>query len=243
MKTNINTRNFESRVPNVEIRSSLFDISYSILAVRASVFCILYSVFCLLSGCQQHDSSVPKTAIPDLSDSVKKAEVMQITRDVLAEMNFEIEKYDPPVSSVPPPRLASGDAGAGEDRNGGYIKTRPLEGAQFFEFWRCDNVGAQNWLLGNLHSIRRTVEINIYENIDCVVHIQRLSMPEQEVTSSARAYSMFSRSSPALQTLRLNPEQQQSMKWIDLGRDKELENEIVKRIETKILSVHKNKGA
>jgi hypothetical protein len=148
---------------------------------------------------------------------------MEITEDILARMHFEIEKYDTET---------------------GYIKTRPLEGAQFFEFWRSDNIGAQNWLLGNLHSIRRTVEINVdpvlrstandEKYIDCIVHIQRLSMPEQEITSSARAYAMFSRSSPALQTLRLNPEQQRDMAWIDLGRDKELENEIIKRIKTKI---------
>ncbi len=186
-----------------------------------SVFCLLYSAFCILSGCRQHESSVPKTAVSDLSDSVKKAEVMLITRDVLAQMHFEIEKLDSEL---------------------GYIQTRPLEGAQFFEFWRSDNIGTQNWLLGNLHSIRRTVEISIdpvlrsstttkdEKYIDCAVHIQRLSMPEQEVTSSARAYSMFSRSSPALQTLRLNPEQQRDTQWIDLGRDKELEKEIIKRI-------------
>jgi len=155
---------------------------------------------------------------------------MQITRDVLAGMHFEIDKYDSPPVSV----LDRRDAG--EDRNAGYIKTRPLEGAQLFEFWRSDNLGPRNFALANLHSIRRTVEINIDNSIDCTVHIQRLSMPEQEVTSSARAYSMFSRSSPAMQTLRLNPEQQYGTTWTDLGRDKELEKEIIKRIKNKILN-------
>lgn len=178
-----------------------------------SVFCFLSSVLCLFSGCAD---SLREPALSNTSYDIKKVEAMEITKDVLAQMRFQVEKFDP---------------------EAGYIKTRPLEGAQFFEFWRSDNIGTQNWLLGNLHSVRRTVEINIDENIDCVVHIQRLSMPEQEVTSSARAYAMFSRSSPALQTLRLNPEQQKDMAWIDLGRDKELEIEIIERISS-ILYTH-----
>ena len=178
-----------------------------------------------------------------VSHNASKAEVTKIIENVLAQMHFEIEKLDP---------------------EAGYIKTRPLEGAQFFEFWRSDNAGAYNWLLSNLHSVRRTVEIILRSSQDasyggrsdevltkqssiddkrettdelsCIVQIQRLSMPEQEVTSSARAYAMFTRSSPGLQTLVLNPEQQKDMAWIDLGRDKELENEIIKRIKTKILT-------
>ena len=192
-----------------------------------SVFCILYSVFCFLPGCAQQKSSPPEMAALDLTHDVNNTRIMDITEDVLTRMHFEIEKFDPDT---------------------GYIKTRPLEGAQFFEFWRSDNVGAYNWLLSNLQSVRRTVEINIdpvlrsstttkdEKHIDCVVHIQRLSIPEQEVTSSARAYAMFSRSSPGLQTLVLNPGQQQNIAWIDLGQDKELENEIIKRIKTKILT-------
>ena len=173
------------------------------------ILCLLFSVLCILPGCAQQKSSMSDMAASDLSHDASKAEIMEITEDVLSRMHFEIDKIN---------------SGAG------YIKTRPLEGGQFFELWRSDNVGAQNWLLGNLHSVRRTAEINIDNYIDCAVHIQRLSIPEQEITSSARAYAMFSRSSPGLQTLVLNPEQQQSMAWTDLGRDEELEREIVKRI-------------
>jgi hypothetical protein len=238
MNKRTDTRNIEYRISNFIFRNSLVEIRYSILVLRhklPSVFCILYSVFCILPGCTQQNTH-PEMATSKLSQSVNKTEMMEITEDILVRMHFEIEKYDTET---------------------GYIKTRPLEGAQFFEFWRNDNIGAQNWFLGNLHSVRRTVEINIdpvasfgpsprlassdagageakRRGIDCTVHIQRLSMPEQEVSSSTRAYAMFSRSSPALQTLRINPEQQRDMAWIDLGRDKELENEIIKRIQTKI---------
>ncbi len=214
MKTNINRQRLiltlnkkEGKVHRMPYGKNK-NLSF-VLCPLFSVFCLLSSALYLLTGCAQQKSSPPEMAALDLSHDVNKTEIMEITEDVLARMYFEIEKFDPDT---------------------GYIKTRPLEGGQFFEFWRSDNVRAQNWLLGNLHSVRRTVEINVDKYIDCVVHIQRLSMPEQEVASSARAYAMFSRSSPALQTLRLNPEQQRDMAWIDLGRDEELENEIIKRI-------------
>lgn len=222
-------RNIECRMPNFKLRNLLFAIRYSISEVGWGlphhystslyhlVFFGLFSVLCLFSGCANSLHEIgQRPPTPDAN----RAELMEITEDVLTRMHFEIDKYD---------------------TEAGYLNTRPLEGAQFFELWRSDNIGAQNFALGNLHSIRRTVEIRFSENfattqafaetnIDCVVHIQRLSMPEQEVTSSARAYAMFSRSSPGLQTLVLNPEQQKDMAWIDLGQDEKLEREIFKRI-------------
>jgi hypothetical protein len=155
-----------------------------------------------------------------------KAELMEIAKDVLAEMYFTIEKAD---------------------INNGLIRTRPLPGAQFFEFWRSDNIGVRNTLAANLHTIRRTVTINISQQnppgddrrhnelrIDCDVHVQRLSLPAQQVSSSARVYGIFSQSSPSLPRLKLNPEQAKQTEWIDLGRDSRLEAEILKRIEKQI---------
>ena len=148
--------------------------------------------------------------------------VMEVAEDVLTGMYFTIEKAD--VDS-------------------GLIRTRPLPGAQFFEFWRSDNVGADNALAANLHSIRRTVTINISHvgavrepprRIGCEVQTQRRSLPERHLSSSARVYGMFSQSSPLLQRLKLNPEQKRKMAWTDLGRDSRLEAEILKRIETRI---------
>jgi hypothetical protein len=59
-------------------------------------------------------------------------------------------------------------------------------------------------------------------------------MPVRQVTSSARAYEMFSRSNPTLQRLQLNPKQEKMMAWVDMGTDAELEKEIVKRIKNRI---------
>jgi hypothetical protein len=156
---------------------------------------------------------------------VDKLEVMEIAEDVLAKMHFTIEKADADPATP----------GIDTRRWRGYIRTRPLAGAQFFEFWRSDNVGADNWLESNLHSIRRVVELNMSEQdeglcINCDVQKYRLSIPEHQVSSSARAYEMFSESNPALQNLRLNPEQKAGMAWIDLGKDRQLAAEILKRI-------------
>jgi hypothetical protein len=174
------------------------------------ILCLLFSVLCMFSGCAEQQ----KTVIEQIPVAgIEKSRMMETVENVLARMYFVIDK---------------------KDVNAGYIKTRPLEGAQFFEFWRSDNVGAENWLYGNIDSIRRTVEITIDRQIHCKVQVQRLSLPEQEVTSSARAYRMFSRSTPVMQTLQLNPAQYKQMAWIDLGRDVRLENEILKRISSKL---------
>ena len=59
-------------------------------------------------------------------------------------------------------------------------------------------------------------------------------MPQMEITSSARAYHLFTLSTPSLQTLYLNPVQEKSMTWINLQNDDKLEAEILKRISTVI---------
>jgi hypothetical protein len=170
----------------------------------------------LLAGCakEQQYGAVKPICV----DNIDKIQAMEVAEDILVKMHFTIEKAD---------------------TRRGFIRTRPLSGAQFFEFWRSDNVGAGNWLESNLHSIRRVVELNMSEQdeglcINCDVQVHRLSLPERRVSSSARAYDMFSASSPALQRIELNLEQKESMAWIDLGKDTQLAAEILKRISSKL---------
>lgn len=178
----------------------------------------------IAAGCAQQTSGPLAAKLPDIDfytepdQESKTVYLMKVAEDVLAEMYFTIEKAD---------------------AQSGLIRTRPLPGAQFFEFWRSDNVGADNALEANIHTIRRTVILNISRqdkllHIDCEVHAQRLSLPEQPVNSSTRVYGMFSQSSPLMQRLILNPEQKKDMTWIDLGRDSRLEAEIIKRIKARI---------
>ena len=180
-------------------------------------FYVIATYVFMLTGCaRQYRGQVNEQIyVPEIS----KAETMELAEDVLAKLHFTIDKAD---------------------IRSGLIKTRPLSGAQFFEFWRGDNVGEANNLLANLHTTRRTVELDITEQgekirIGCNVRVQRLSLPEREITSSARAYDMFSRSSPFLQKFTLNPEQEKAMDWIDLDKDIPLANEILRRIQERIL--------
>ena len=179
----------------------------------------------IAAGCTQQTSPTLRTKLLDKDFYVerdresKKAYLMKIAENVLTEMYFTIEKADV---------------------NNGLIRTRPLPGAQFFEFWRSDNIGTDNALAANLHTIRRTVTLDVSQKdeqlkIDCEVQTQRLSLPNRQVSSSARVYGMFSRSSPLLQRLILNPEQEKEMAWTEMDRDSRLEAEIIRRIEARIL--------
>ena len=185
---------------------------------------ILIMCAIMAAGCSSQ-TSIPSTV--KLSDEnlyveqdkgAKKARLMKVAEDVLAEMHFTIEKAD---------------------TKNGLIRTKPLPGAQFFEFWRSDNVGIDDALAANIHTIRRIVTIGVNQqgpqmHLVCQVHAQRLSLPERPVNSSARVYRMFSQSSPLLQRLILNPEQARQMTWIDLGRDSRLEAKITRRIGNRI---------
>ena len=182
-----------------------------------SWFYVITSCIFMLMGCARPYDKEAMEQI-DVTD-ITKVETMELAEDVLAKLHFSIDKVD---------------------IRSGFIKTRPLPGAQFFELWRGDNVGGGNHLQANLHTIRRTVELDITEQgekicIGCNVKVQRLSLPEREITSSTRAYDMFSISSPNLQRFALNPEQEKSMAWIDLDEDIPLANKILKRIRERIL--------
>ena len=167
----------------------------------------------MLTGCakQQQFKAIEQICLPD----TQKLQAMQISEDVLGRMHFTIAKAD---------------------AEQGLIRTKPLPAAQSFEFWRSDNVGAFNSLQANLHSIRRIVELDISQQggqlcINCNVKVQRLSLPEREVTTTARAYEMFSPSNQVIQRLRLHSEQREDMAWIELDRDRQLATYILKRIE------------
>jgi len=180
-----------------------------------SMFLLALGLF--LGGCAEQQQYA--AAKPIRVKNIDILRVMEAAEDVLVKMHFTIEKAN---------------------TENGFIRTKPLQGAQFFEFWRSDNVGADNWLTSNLHSIRRIVELNINEQdknlyINCDVKIYRLSLPEREIRS-VHAYDLFSTSGPALQRIQLHPEQKAKMAWIDLGKDGRLATEILKRIEQQIVS-------
>ncbi len=174
----------------------------------------LITILCallFLAGCArpEHVKTIDRLCVvePDRQQALSAAE------DVLARMHFTIEKFD---------------------TDAGYIRTRPLPAAQSFEFWRSDNVGAFNSSEADLHTIRRSVEITAGSSdnqlcLECTARVQRLSLPERDVTTG-QAYAMFSQSRHSLQSMKLSPEQKSGFAWIELGRDNQLETEILKQI-------------
>jgi hypothetical protein len=168
-------------------------------------------------------------------EGVTREQAGRAAYDVLSAMHFSFEKLD---------------------IEQGVIMTRPLRGAQLFEFWRSDNVGAYNTAEANIQSIRRTVELRVREQaegdgpgaedansvqpigsglcIECVVQVQRLALPGNEVAGVSQAYQIHTRSLPTLQVFDVTPQQRAGMAWIDLGPDPELAAEVLKRIERKL---------
>ncbi len=204
-----------------KIRRTTDDIRNTKYEIRNTklVFALWSLVISLaLAGCasqQQSEAAADGGTKQVCLGDVDKAHAMQAAENVLAGLHFKIEKAD---------------------TEAGLIRTHPLSGAQFFEFWRKDSVGSFNKTEANLHSIRRTVELQISRNNDdtciaCQVTTQRLNLPEMEVSSSARAYALFSRSSDSLQRMTLNPEQEAGVAWVDLGKDGPLASEVLERIE------------
>jgi hypothetical protein len=150
-------------------------------------------------------------------DGATTAEVIQAAEYVLTRMHFPIEKLDV---------------------EQGIVKTRPLRGAQFFEFWRSDNASSYGCQEANLQSVRRTVELRVKTEdgsasgpcVECAVSIQRLSLPENEVAGTSEAYRIHSRSTTTLQRIEVSPEQRRAMTWIDLGADRDLAARILDRV-------------
>ena len=165
----------------------------------------------ILAGCAQKQQIAPE---PKCLSGFDKGAAMKASEQVLTGMNFVIDK---------------------SDSNLGTIITKPMAGSQFFEFWQKDNVGGYNRALSNLHSIQRTVILDFNEIqgqvcVACKVEIERLSIPEKEIDSASRAYTMFSRSSESTQNLYLNEEQEKKMCWVNIGRDNRLETVVLDKI-------------
>jgi hypothetical protein len=172
-----------------------------------------------LAGCGNENQIAESE--PICLRTADKSRIMEIAEDVLMRMNFVIEKYNVET---------------------GFIKTKPLRGGQLFEFWRSDNTSAASAAEANLHSIRRTAQLNVSESghqlcAKCDVEIQRLSLPEKEIVGMAQLAGMFTGSSRIRQRLGLNPEQEAGMAWIDLGPDAGLERKILTLIEKKFIKL------
>ena len=176
-----------------------------------------------LAGCAQNKYT--KTIEQLCPPAATKADAMTAAEQALAGMHFSIEKLDV---------------------DAGYIRTAPLSGAQSFELWRADSVGSFNQTEADLHSIRRAVEINISEQagqlcINCRATTQRLSLPQSQSTTG-QSHPVMSPDQRSVQTFKLGHEQKSNLTWTDLGRDNQLETEILKRIEKQLATTKKEQN-
>jgi hypothetical protein len=172
-----------------------------------------------LAGCAQNKyaNTIEQLCPP----AANKTAAMTTAEQVLAEMHFHIEKFDV---------------------NVGYIRTAPLPGAQSFEFWRSDSVGSFNRTEADLQSVRRAVELNISEQagqmcINCRATTQRLGLPQSQIATDQQTVMAYQQKD--VKTLKLSREQKTAPTWTDLGRDNQLETEILKRIEKQLTAAKK----
>ena len=176
-----------------------------------------------LAGCAENKYT--KTIEQHCPPTADKTAAMTTAEQVLAGMHFGIEKFDV---------------------DAGYIRTAPLSGAQSFELWRSDSVGSFNRSEADLYSIRRAVELTIGEQagqlcINCKATTQRLSLPQSQSTAG-QSRPVMSPDQRSIQKFKLGHEQKSNLTWTDLGRDNQLETEILKRIEKQLAATRKEQN-
>ena len=185
--------------------------------VRITIFSLL--LMTMLCGCAEEVTLPPSE--PLCLTSVDRTQIMEIAEDILVRMHFVIEKYDV---------------------DAGFIKTKPLSGAQYFEFWRQDNAGSLSAVEANLHSLQRSVQLGIADNaqelcIKCDINVKRLSMPEEEYLRMSQMDGTFTSGRVYKMSLRMDRAKAEEMVWIDLGPDPSLERKILSLIELKYYSM------
>jgi len=117
------------------------------------------------------------------------------------------------------------------DPNTGAIRTRPLGGAQFFEFWRSDNSTIADQIEADLQTIARTAWVTVTPwsdgvRIDCLVTKQRLNLERPSINTYSDGYRMVIR--PAWAATSVQTE------WVDLGQDPSLASRILARIQRRL---------
>jgi len=178
--------------------------------MKQVLFGAISTLICVLGlGCASQDLSLPPD--PACLPGISVDQAMESARTVLTKMQCELEKDDP------------------EAR---YMRTRPLSGAQFFEFWRRDNASAASGAQANLHSIRRIVELefapeNAITCVQCRVQVLRLSVPEQPLEGTTRMGGIYTESSSREQSLEVDSRRAAEMEWLDAGPDHALESKIL----------------
>jgi len=194
------------------------------MALTKSLICVSCAWLLLFAGCAEQ-RQVVEFCVPPGNEAL----LMHAAEDVLAELHFTIDKVDV---------------------ENGLLRTRPLAGAQFFEFWRKDNVGAFNAMEANLHSIRRTVELTVNQPadkqlgqlcVDCNVRTERLSIPQQQISDTSPLTEMFSQNRLTAHELEFEKNRKEAITWLPLGNDPQLESRILAALKHRFTQTQKDK--
>jgi len=187
---------------------------------KIEMFFLLCSAVLFLCGCgEMQRLEKPK---PVCVSGLSKSQAMAIAEEVLGQMHFVVAKAD-------------------VER--GILKSRPLPGAQFFEFWRDDVSGDYQTAESNIHTTRRIVELKMFEQgqkvcIACDVKVERLSISELDIENrrhGEHGFEKFSdRQSSSKANLELKGLAGSNKEWIPLGGDSRLEGLILRRLEARI---------
>ena len=186
---------------------------------RFKLLGLVLAVVVLISGCGQRSRTESPPPLCMAGGEVEA--VMKDCEKVLGEMDFRIAKFDLQL---------------------GVIRSKPLEGGQFFELWRKDNADRYEKGLSNLHSVRREVQLTIGRSdgggvcVDCQVMLSRFSIPEKQLGNTGKAYNMISENPDDRAGFIIEQQQREEAEWIQLRRDAALEVKILERIEKKISS-------
>lgn len=123
------------------------------------------------------------------------------------------------------------------DRRAGIIKTYPLTGKQWFEFWRRDVVTDQDVAESSLHTIRRKVYMNVAPapedryRLQCRVTVERLSAQPVWAGGRVRVQDIFGRAAGRAPVLQVTEKRKlHPPTWVPIGQDHSLETDILQAI-------------
>lgn len=126
------------------------------------------------------------------------------------------------------------------DRTRGTIISSPTTSAQWFEFWRMDAPGPYQRLESSLHTVRRTVRVNVEPvegesatppatqpvggryRVTIRVDKARYTAPERQITTTSGALALFNPRVPTASGAR-GAASLRDTGWVSLGQDPLLE--------------------
>ena len=182
--------------------------------MRRALAVLLLVTAAMLAGCAR----APEARFPNpmALPSSDIATVEKVAERVLLEMNFEVVYPQ----SKP-----------------GRIDTENLTGANWFEFWRDDSVGSFQRIEASLHTIRRRVRMQVTpapagSEIAVKIDKERLSATGTSPSGISQAYDIYNPRKTSL--ARYDEFKETQFVWMSEGRDDDLEQLILERIQGRL---------